>query len=103
MLGLGKVCRKYIMKIEYDDGTVADSDRMDDFSAELAEKNEEVKQWFANKGIAFSLRFNNPVKNKCGGCYYPKSKEEWEVILGCMVSDLEKFTGKKVVLVERED
>jgi len=92
------------MKIEYTDGSIKDTEQMDDFSAELAEKAEEIIQWCAQREVVAHFRYLNPNRKTTGGVFYPgRNQDDWGSILSQLILDIEKHTGKKVVLEDREE
>ena len=90
------------MKIEFENGEIVDTDRMDDFSAELAEKAEEIIQWCAQREIVAHFRYLNHNRKTMGGVFYVgRNQDDWGSMLSQLILDIEKHTGKKVVLEDR--
>lgn len=57
------------MKITHVDGSVTDTDKLNDLSAELLERTKDFYEFFANHKIPFILRFGDPILKSFGGAF----------------------------------
>jgi hypothetical protein len=55
------------MKIKHTDGSITDTHKLSDFSAELAEKSHEFVDFCCKRKIPFLLSWVDPTNNKCSG------------------------------------
>jgi len=91
------------MKIKNVDGTISDTDKMDDFKAELVEKSNEINSFFRERGVAYYLRYNNHNRKECGGSINFDDVNKTSPVLTQMRRDLEEFTGLTFIAVENDD
>jgi len=96
------------MKIKNYDGTISDTDKMDDFSAELVEKCDEVGNFFKDRGVTFYLRCYNHNKKQCGGAVHIGATNEEDAnkasaLLTQIKVDLQLFTGLTFIAVNNDD
>ncbi len=55
------------MKIVHTDGSVTDTDQLNDLSAEILEHTKAYTDFMCSRKVPFLLRFYDPVRNTCAG------------------------------------
>jgi hypothetical protein len=92
------------MKINYSNGEVGDTDTMNDLTAEIHERMQDLMVFALKHNLLFYCRVRDPmIKDYTGACNFGQDAEIFTNFVFRVVTDLEDWTDSKVVLAPKEE
>lgn len=93
------------MKITHTDGSVTNTDKLNDFSAELMEKVDEFHSFMMAHKVPYFLSFNDPVRKMHSGATHINEEnnlDEWSQLLFYMDRVLKQY-GAQVIPYSKDE